>query len=99
MILLVFNSLYLRKHSPELGSGILVLTENIILHDINILICLRYHNCIIYTLFGLCFCFHLHQDMNPKLESVNKISQGFYLSNKDVSFEHLISLIFCILYP
>lgn len=37
--------------------------------------------------------------MNPKLESVNKISQGFYLSNKDVSFEHLISLIFCILYP
>ena len=53
---------------------------------INILICLRYHNCIINTLFGLCFRFHLHQDMNPKLESVNKISQGFYLSNKDVSF-------------
>ena len=32
--------------------------------------------------------------MNPKLESVNKISQGFYLSNEDVSFN------FCIfLYP
>lgn len=34
--------------------------------------------------------------MNLKLESVNKISQSFYLSNKDVSF---VKLIFCILYP
>ena len=39
--------------------------------------------------------------MNPiKLESVNKISQGFYLSNIKGCFLCLISLIFCIfLYP